>query len=119
MREPVRDKGRLEHILSASENITEFVSGKSEEDFSQDKLLFFAVVKNIEIIGEAANKLTAEFRVSHPEIDWNSIIGMRHVLVHDYYTIKPHIAWMTAIDNIPLLREQIKTLLSEMTNGHL
>lgn len=114
MREPLRDPARLEHILTAINNVAEFVEGKTQEDLVGDKMFFFAVVKNIEIIGEAANYVTKELRDAHPEIDWTSIIGMRHVLVHDYYTIKPHIAWITATVNLPSLKPQIETLLKEM-----
>lgn len=114
MREPDKDKGRLEHILTAIDNVFEFLEGKSQEDLVSDKLLFFGVVKNIEIVGEAANNLTKELQIKHPEVDWASVIGMRHVLVHDYYNINPHIAWHTAQNNLPLLRKQIEIIYKEL-----
>lgn len=89
MRESVKDPGRLEHILMAIDNVFEFLQDKEYEDLSNDKLLFFGVVKNIEIVGEAANHLTNELQNQHPEIDWPSVVGMRNVLVHDYYNINP------------------------------
>ena len=79
-----------------------------------DKLLFFGVVKNIEIVGEAANYITKELQNNYSEIDWPSVVGMRNVLVHDYYNINPRIAWMTAIKNLPQLRRQIEAILSDI-----
>jgi uncharacterized protein with HEPN domain len=66
MREPVRDQGRLRHILGAIDNVLEFMEGKTTADLRQDRILFYAVVKNIEIIGEAAYMLSEEFKASHP-----------------------------------------------------
>ena len=88
MREPIRDKERLEHIVEAIDNIFSFAKGKTVEDLNNEKILFYAVVKNIEIIGEAAFRLTKEFRQQHSETPWSSIVVMRHVLVHDYYQTK-------------------------------
>lgn len=111
MRELIRDRGRLEHIMSAIEHIERFIEGKNFDDFRSDSMLFYAVVKNIEIIGEAANNLTKDIRARHPEIEWTDVIGMRHVLVHDYYNISPTLAWKTANNNIPTLKQQISNII--------
>ena len=113
MRERLRDSARLEHIIVAINNIQEFIEGKTQEDLERNKMLFFAIVKNIEIIGEAANNLTKDLRVMHPEVDWEGMTSMRHVLVHDYYQINPRIAWMTATKNIPEIKVQIQNILDE------
>lgn len=115
MREPVRDPGRLDHILTSIDNVQKFIEGKSFEDMRDDKMLFFAVVKNIEIIGEAANKITKELIVQHPEIDWVAMIAMRHVLVHDYYNIDVFTAWKTATKDLPKLREPIENILKSLS----
>lgn len=111
MREVIRDSGRLEHILIAIGNVQKFLEGKTFEDLCQDKILFYAVVKNIEIVGEAANNLTKEMQVLHPEVQWKDVISMRHVLVHDYYSIDARTAWQTAQENLPQLKEQIEKIL--------
>lgn len=111
MREVIRDSGRLEHILIAIGNVQKFLEGKTFEDLCQDKILFYAVVKNIEIVGEAANNLTKELQVQHPEVQWKDVISMRHVLVHDYYSIDARTAWQTAQENLPQLKEQIEKIL--------
>lgn len=82
MREPIRDKGRLEHIIHYSENVEEMTQGITFDDFNNDKILYFAVMKNIEIVGEAAYMLSKEFIIMHPELPWQQIIGMRHLCLH-------------------------------------
>ena len=64
MREPIRDRQRLEHMIASIDNILQFVEGKTEESLSTEKVLFYAIVKNIEIVGEAAFKLTKAFLLS-------------------------------------------------------
>ena len=110
MREPERDKGRLLDIIQAANNIISFTDGYSIEELSDDKLRYFAVVKNVEIIGEAAYMLSLSFKEAHNEIPWNDIIKMRHVLVHGYATIMPELLWHTALIDVPQLRIQIERL---------
>ena len=114
MREVIRDTGRLEHILTAIANVQKFLEGKTFDDLRQDKILFYAVVKNIEIVGEAANNITKELQMRHTEVLWKDVISMRHVLVHDYYSIDARTAWQTAKENLPPLKEQIEKILSSM-----
>ena len=113
MREAIKDRGRLEHMLSAIENVEEFTRDVSLDDFVKSKVLFFAVVKNIEIVGEATYMLTKEYKQSHQSVPWLVIEKMRHVLVHGYYTISPEKVWDTVQEDIPLLKEQIIALLNE------
>ena len=113
MREPIRDRGRLEHIQTAVNYILSFTKDKTLAELSSDKVLFFAVVKNIEIIGEAAYKLSELYRSAHSETPWAYIIKMRHVLVHDYYQISPREAWKVVYEDLPPLAEQIDRYLTE------
>ena len=114
MREQVKDKGRLEHILESIENLFEFTKDVDFEQFITNKLLNFAVIKNIENIGEAGYKLTKEFKKQHPEIRWEAIIKMRHVLVHDYYQIKNEVAWDVIQEDLATLQKQIKEIYENM-----
>jgi uncharacterized protein with HEPN domain len=113
MRERDRDYGRLEDIIMASNNIMTFTEGHTEEELSVDKLRYFAVVKNVEIIGEAAYMLTPEFKEAHQDIPWDDIIKMRHILVHGYATILPELLWHTALIDVPELKKRIDNLLLE------
>ena len=114
MREEVRDRGRLEHMLKAIENVEEFTENISLEEFLKSKVLFFAVVKNIEIVGEATYMLTKEFKQSHTSVPWLVIEKMRHVLVHGYYSVSPEKVWETVQTDLPVLKQQIEALLAEM-----
>lgn len=113
MRETIKDRGRLEHMLAAIANVEEFTQGIMLDDFVKSKVLFFAVVKNIEIVGEATYMLTKEFKQSHQSIPWLVIEKMRHVLVHGYYTVSPEKVWNTVQEDLPILKEQIVALLNE------
>ena len=114
MRENLRDKERLEHIAQSIDIIIKRKDAYSLEQMQQDPIIFYGFVKQVEIIGEAVYKLTKEFRISHPEVEWDVIEGMRHVLVHGYYSIKPLQLWKTINEDIPLLQPYITKYLSEL-----
>ena len=111
MREPDRDPGRLQDIIEAANYVTSFIEGLNYEQFLNDKLRYFAVLKNVEIIGEASYMISPVMKDAHPEIPWKQITKMRHILVHGYSSVLPEILWETATTDIPLLREQVKGLL--------
>lgn len=112
MREVIKDRGRLEHMLGAISNVEEFTKGITLNEFVNSKVLFFAVVKNIEIVGEATYMLTKEYKQTHQSIPWQVIEKMRHVLVHGYYTISPEKVWETVQEDLPILKGEIELLLS-------
>ena len=76
-----------------------------------DPIIYYGFVKHVEIIGEAVFMLSKEFKEAHPEVEWDVIEGMRHVLVHGYYQIDPDQLWETIDKDIPLLKLQIESLL--------
>ena len=80
MREHSRDRGRLEDILKYAQNVELIISGISYEQFVADIRIYYSVMKNVEVIGEAANMLTRHFREEHKELPWRLIIRMRNVL---------------------------------------
>jgi uncharacterized protein with HEPN domain len=110
MRERIKDKGRLLHILDAIEKAIVFTENVSYEEYVKNVLLKYAVVKCVEIVGEASYKLTKELREQYPEIQWNKIIAMRHILVHDYYQMEDIFVWDTVKKSLPPLKEQIKII---------
>lgn len=112
MREEIKDPLRLKHMLEAIKNVQTFMNGKVLQDLKTDNLLFYAVVKNIEIIGEAAYKITKTLKETHPEIPWEVIEGMRHVLVHEYYHIRPSELFEVYKKDIPELMPKIEILVS-------
>ena len=107
MREKAKDKGRLEHILAAIERVERFMDGKTYDDLRQNEEKHYAVVKCIEIVGEASYMLTDEFREFHPQTPWRDIIAMRHVLVHGYYQVSVKQVWKVITEDLPALKTQI------------
>jgi uncharacterized protein with HEPN domain len=103
-----KDEDRWAHMIEAVEDVLRFMVGHSRTDLDQDKMLRFAVVRAIEIIGEAASKVTPETRARHAEIPWPAIIGMRNRLVHAYFDIDTDILWVALTQEIPHLLSQLK-----------
>ena len=84
------------------------------EEAISDPIVYYGLVKHVEIIGEAVYMLTFEFRASHSEVNWDDIERMRHILVHGYYKIRPEQLWETIVSDIPQLKPAIERFLSEM-----
>ena len=114
MREPSRDKGRLDHILQAIERIKRYTLGKTFEDFIANDMMYYAVVKNIEILGEASNMLTEEFRLNHPQTPWKQVSGMRNYIVHEYFQVDNNVVWDVITNDLPILEKQITEYLKEI-----
>ncbi|MBQ9532950.1 MAG: DUF86 domain-containing protein [Prevotella sp.] len=113
MRERSRDKGRLEDIIEYSTNVTNLIEGYSLEALIADKRTYYSVMKNIEVVGEAAYMLTKAFKNSHPEVPWKVVQGMRHVLVHDYANVVSATLYDTAVNDMQPLRQQVERYLTE------
>lgn len=114
MREKVKDIWRLQHILNSIQVLEENKERYSFEEVANDPILFYGFVKHVEIIGEAVYMLTKEFKESHPAVEWEVIEGMRHVLVHGYYKIKPVQLWNTIKKDIPELKPSIEKYYLEL-----
>lgn len=106
------DRIRQRHIVDALTAAMRFTEGRSREDLDRDQMLAFALLHAIQIAGEAAGKVSAEFGDQHPEVPWALITGMRHRLVHAYFDINHDILWTTATESVPELLTQIDRLLS-------
>ena len=113
MREPRRDKERLEHILAAIERVNRYVADKTYQDLVADDMMYYAVVKNIEIIGEAANMLTTDFQEAHPNTPWKKVKGMRNYIVQEYFQIDDIVVWEVATKSLVELKEQISQYLEK------
>lgn len=114
MREKIRDIDHLRNILNFTEELLEVRSRHTLESLQKDKVFFYGVVKEVEMIGEAAYQLTNEFRESHREVPWRVMIDMRHVLVHGYYQISPNKLWETIVNDLDGLRPFIKQYIREL-----
>ncbi len=105
-----KDKIRLQHMLDAARDAIAFAEGKSRKDLDKDRQLVMAVVKCVEIIGEAASQVSAATRNEINDIPWRDIIDMRHRLVHGYYDINLDIVWSTLQEDLPGLIKSLQTV---------
>ena len=95
----------LGDIRESIDRIGEYTKGMALEDFSGDQKCIDAVVRNLEIVGEAANRLPGEFKESHSEIEWFKIVGLRHRIVHEYFGVDIEIIWQILQKDLPGLRQ--------------
>ena len=108
-----KDNLRLFHILEAINAAKSFITGISKEMFDNDYEKQSAIIRQFEIIGEAASHLTPEFKKNHKEIDWSKVVGMRHKMIHDYFEVDTDIVWFTTTEDLPVLKKQIKKILGK------
>lgn len=106
-----RDADHLLDILQAVKAALGFLQGKTQTDSNRDLQCQFAVVRAIEIIGEAANRVSRETCGAHPEIPWREMIAMRNRMIHDYDEVDLDIVWDTVHNDLPPLVERVETLL--------
>lgn len=113
MRERSKDKNRLEHIVEAIVRLQTHAGNLPEEELRKDVLRYYGIVKNIEIIGEAARMLTDDFKALHPEVEWRNISGMRNFLVHEYFNVDEETVFEVLHSEIPELKTHIEKMLSD------
>jgi uncharacterized protein with HEPN domain len=101
------DDALLLDMLLSSQKALRFVEDVDYAAFSQAEILQSAVIRELQVIGEAARLVSEETQVDHPDIEWRAIIGMRNRLVHGYFTIRLDVVWQTLLEDIPPLIRQL------------
>ncbi len=104
------DKVYLAHIRDAIQRIESFTSG-GRDKFFIDPMVQDAVIRNLEIIGEAVKGLSDELRTANPDVPWKQIAGMRDVLIHHYFGVKLETVWQVLVDHLPVLEARVRKLL--------
>ena len=103
---------RLEHIAEAIIRLQKHAGSLPEDELRKDILRYYGIVKNIEIIGEAARMLTEDFKQAHPEVEWRNIAGMRNFLVREYFNVDEGTVFDVLHSEIPELKKSIDLYLS-------
>jgi uncharacterized protein with HEPN domain len=103
--------------LDTISDVKRFMKGVTEDEFLKNKEKQYAVLRALEIIGEATKNLSREMRREHSEIDWGEIAGMRDKLIHEYFGVKLELVWTTVKSNLPELEKQIRQILKTMNNN--
>ncbi len=106
------DRVRLRHMADAAESALRFVAGRARADLDNDEMLLFALVRAVEIVGEAASGVSAATRMETPEVSWALIVGMRNRLVHAYFDVDRNIVWATAAQALAPLLAQLRSILA-------
>lgn len=104
---------RLRHMLDAAQEACSFAVGRVREDLDIDRQLTLSLVKDIEIVGEAASRISADCRSAYPEIPWQDIVAMRNRLIHGYFDIDLDIVWRTVIEELPSLIAVLDHILAQ------
>ena len=113
MRDALKDIGRIQHMHEMAVLHETEKDKLSIEAIIKDRVLFYGLSKMIEIIGEAAYMITKDYKQEHLELPWRQIEGMRHILVHGYFSISPEVLWDVIQNDIPVLRPILERYLDE------
>jgi uncharacterized protein with HEPN domain len=106
---PLPDAVFLGHMLSAMDRLSQLLARTDQGVFNRDWVIQDAVIRELEILGEAAGRVSRDFVAAHPEIPWREITGIRHKLIHDYFVVDLGIVWRTATVNVPEVHPLVRT----------
>ena len=103
----------LRDIVEAADATARFLQGMERDSFLGDELRQSAVLHKLTVIGEAAARLPTAFREQHPVVEWRDVVGFRNIAVHAYFAVNWEIVWVTATEDVPMLRDAVARILAE------
>src|SRR5690606_4595031 len=106
----------LEHILDEINFVLDSTAGKDYESTVNDPILSRAIIRSLEIIGEASNKIDPDFKAANPHVEWRKITNTRHRLIHDYFGVDYEIVWTIITEELPGLKDDISALMGELNS---
>ncbi len=114
----IDDSTRLHHMLDAATEAVTFIQGKRREDLDNDRLLSLGLVRLLEIVCEAATRVSKEKQAELPNIYWKQITGMRNRIAHAYFGIDLDVVWQTIVEDFPLLIIQLEEIMPKENDAH-
>jgi uncharacterized protein with HEPN domain len=105
-------KQRIGHAIDAIEEIERYVSNQTLANFFENSMMQFACIKQLEIIGEACNHVDKQTMIENPEIEWRKVIGLRNLLIHEYFGVDKALIWDIIHYNLPTLKNQLRSLIT-------
>lgn len=109
-----KDKIRIQHILDAIYQIEDYMQNITFETFSSNKMLVDAVVRQLEIIGEASNHLSSEIKIAYTNIEWKQIVGLRNILIHEYFSVDVPLVWSVLQYDLPNFKNTIHIIQTNL-----
>jgi uncharacterized protein with HEPN domain len=110
---PPEDRTRILRMIEAAETARNFVSGRTRADLDTDRMLVFALVRAIEVVGEAAGRVTRATQSAAPDIPWALVVSMRNRLIHAYFDVDHNVVWKTATEELSDLLPKLRALVAE------
>lgn len=107
------DRVRIQHMIEACDDAVQFSAGRARKDLDNDRMLLFAILRAIEIVGEAASRVSKATQHDAPEVPWTRIAGMRNRLVHAYFNVNLNLVWKSVTRDIPTLLPQLQALIDQ------
>jgi len=104
----------IEDILSAIQKIEKYTSDKTASEFQKDDMALDAVIRNFEVIGEAARNIPAATQSRFPAVEWKEVVGFRNILIHNYFGVDVESVWDTVQKNIPLLKQHVLAMKASL-----
>jgi len=111
MRDRLGDRTRLLHIRDSIGEIESYILNKSINDLDSDSMLRNAVIRQLEVIGEAVSRLSDSLKNDYPEVDWKAITVMRNILIHEYFSVSVKILWSTITADLPQFKNTIDKII--------
>ena len=111
-----KDLIRLKHMLDSTQAILGFLQGKKRSDLDDDRLLISGITRELEILGEAAGKVSLPTQKLFSEIPWRGLVGMRNRLIHAYFDVDREIVWNTITNDLPIFYKELEKAVSQMNS---
>ncbi len=114
MKDRLGDKNRLLHVIDSIQEINNYIKGATFQDFEEQSMMKNACIRQLEIIGEACSRVSEPIRSNNPQVFWKEIIGLRNILIHQYFGVDEKVVWDIIKNDLPELKNQVKVIIQNL-----